>query len=407
MNLTSQEMFELLGDENKDILLCSFTKKNVEIAKEYIEYIKQNSTPEYLVKSFNRLCTTDTINPDNFNKVISLVSQEVKNALLKSESRHILSEKSIEYFQKKEGIDFFLEIAPKLKNNNMLKKFIASTQTNFLSRQHYYAIKDEQYNTLKNVLVSESTNTFMLNMESTLDFISKSNYAMSLFNEFKEKDLFLPLFKDQYESIENFLFSLIKNPFVSNDEFEKMVKEIKLKYHDELDEQRTDGKHIYVSFNQKNMPTNPQELEKLTILYKQVNIASSIDELYNLIEEKVDLIPNLLKVLKITGQHNTYTTTEMFDYLYEMLESKLFEKENIHALFDLIDFAKHTAKDNEQESNIYNRFLNQFKVDMKKGIKRQDYEEEDFKRYLINFESQMLNKIIEEKPHQNTHKLKI
>ena len=61
MKLSTTEFFDLVSEEKKYTLFASFAKKNLEVAKEYIVYIKKNNNAEELIKVFNQFFSSSTI----------------------------------------------------------------------------------------------------------------------------------------------------------------------------------------------------------------------------------------------------------------------------------------------------------------------------------------------------------
>lgn len=394
MNLTNQEFFDLVSDENKKTLLISFAKKNLDVAKEYLDYIKSHYSKIELVKIFNEFLTTETIPEDNFNILLPLIKEEVKQSLFKSNERSILSEKSIQYFQKKEGIDFVIEVAPYLQSKKMLKKFLDATHDQFVYETDYFTIKDENYETFKHILVSSEDNKLIIEGNVSLDYIAKSNYAIELLKEFNQKHI-LDNVMNNYYNLEALLFNLMKNPFVLTSDFEIFCHEVKEKYQDIFEDkmEEDDASEISIYFVSNTIPKNEFEREKFNVMFKEFKMVSSVSSLEDLIEMKIENISNMLKILQLTKQTDLYTISDMVYNTYELNSEGFLKQENMPLLFELVKFSKTTVKDEEK---LLKRFFMQFKNELNEQYKKGNIEKIEFEQFSINFENQLFNETIKE-----------
>jgi hypothetical protein len=405
MNLSTQEFFDLVSEENKKTLLISFAKKNLNVALEYLDYIKSHYSKTEEIKIFNDFLENQDIPESSLNVLLPIIKEEIKVALFQSNERAILSEKSIQYFQKKEGIDFTLEVISHLKSNKMIKKFLALAHDNYIYEPDYFTIKDDSYEAFKNALLVPKENKFVIENNDTIDFIAKNNYSVELFKEFNQEGLMNNLLTNNYYNLETFLFNLMKNPFVSLEEFKQITQVIDKQYHNEFEDKldEDNDSEISIYFVENTIPKNQLELDKFGVMHKVFQMTPSVSSFEDLIEMKKPLIKNMIETLKLTKKTNLYSINDILYNSYELAREDFFAKDNIDILFELIKFSKTTIK---EESKLFNKFLSQLKTSFDSEYKKGNFDKEEVAGFLINFENQLLNETLKEEPTQGKkHKI--
>lgn len=416
MKLSTTEFFDLVSEENKYTLFASFAKKNLEVAKEYIVYIKKNNNAEELIKVFNQFFSSSTISQENFDELLPIIKKEIKAALIHSTNTSVIHESSINYFQKTEGFNFVMEVAPELINyKNLLRKLVSTTydflntQSREEKRSTLFTIDESNYDSFKNLLFYE--NRFLVNNILFIELITRNNYTFELLEDIKKNKALYAAFnhilrgdeKREKVELDTFFINLMKNPFISKEQCEEIIKETESTQKNTIDFLQDEDDVILFNPSSNDIPKTELDFQKYEILIQKLNYQMNINEFYDFLDHKIEDVPYIIKALKITKSTQFFSINDMIEYSHELIKEGYFKEENIPILIELINLSDHNIKD---ESKLLNHFLSKLKKEASHLIRNGSFQQVEMDQYIINFEKSMLDTTLQDS-QITTKKIKI